>query len=103
MKSDEFRHLVEAECAFNTPVTLTYALERLAIVHVKLFHLEDQVRNESLSNEQVGVLKRRIDYLNGIVRPRLIASLGEIFAKAVKEGDETIVQEPNFKDYKARD
>ena len=102
MQTPEFRHLVEGDCAFNPPVTLTYALERLAIVHVKLWNLEDQVRNPRFSDEQVGVLKRRIDHLNGVVRPQLVAAIGEIFAKAVQEGNEDLVREPNLKDYKAR-
>lgn len=102
MKTDEFRNLVENDCAFNPPVTLTYALERLAIVHVKLWHLEDQARNEHFSDAQIGLIKRKIDYLNGVVRPRLVAAIGEIFAKAVKEGNEDLVREPNLKDYEAR-
>ena len=102
MDTPEFRNKVESDCVFNTPVTLTYALERLAILHVKLWMLEDQVRNELLTDAMVGELKRKIDYLNGVQRPRLIAGLGEIFAKAVKEGNEELVREPNLKDYKAR-
>lgn len=102
MRSDDFRALVDGDCKFNSPVTLTYAIERLAIVHVKLWMLEDQVRNDKFSDEQIGVLKRKIDYLNGVVRPRLVAAIGEIFAKAVKEGNEELVREPNIKDYKAR-
>ena len=103
MQTDEFRALIAKDQEFNTPVTLTYALERLAIVHVKLWMLEDEVRNDQLTDEQIGVLKRKIDYLNGVQRPRLLAGLGEIFAKAVKEGNENLVREPNMKDYKARD
>ncbi len=102
MQTDEFRSVVETDCTFNPPVTLTYALERLAIIHVKLWMLEDEVRNELLTDEMVGQLKRKIDYLNGVMRPRLVAGLGEIFAKAVKEGNEDLVREPNLKDYKAR-
>ena len=102
MRTDEFRALVDGDCDFNPPVTLTYALERLSIVHVKLWHLEDQVRDDSLSDAEIGQLKRKIDYLNGVVRPRLVAAIGEIFAKGVKEGNEELVREPNFKDYKAR-
>tara|TARA_S200002703_G_scaffold148515_1_gene145291 strand:+ start:2469 stop:2810 length:342 start_codon:yes stop_codon:yes gene_type:complete len=102
MRTDEFRTLVNGDCGFNPPVTLTYALERLSIVHVKLWHLEDQVRDDSLSDAEIGQLKRKIDYLNGVVRPRLVAAIGEIFAKGVKKGNEELVREPNFKDYKAR-
>ena len=60
------------------------------------------MRNDEFSDEQIGVLKRKIDYLNGVQRPRLIAAIGEIFAKAVKGGNEDLVREPNLKDYKAR-
>lgn len=102
MQTSEFRSMVATDCTFNPPVTLTYALERLAIIHVKLWMLEDQVRNPNLTDAMVGELKRRIDHLNGVMRPRLIAGLGEIFAKAVKEGNEDLVREPNLKDYKAR-
>ena len=102
MQTDEFRALVDGECTFNPPVTLTYALERLAIVHTKLFMLEDAVRNDKLTDEQIGVLKRKIDYFNGVQRPRLNAAIGEIFAKAVKTGNEDLVREPNMKDYEAR-
>ena len=102
MRTDEFKQLVDGFCDFNPPVTLAYSLERLAIVHTKLWNLEDQVRNPDLTDEQLGKLKRNIDFLNGVKRPMLIAAIGEIFAKAVKEGNEDLVREPNLKDYKAR-
>lgn len=102
MASSDFRKLLDSELIFNPPVTLTYALERLSIVHVKLWQLEDQVRDLSLSSAEIGDLKRKIDYLNGFVRPRIVAAIGEIFAKAVKEGNEELVRERNLKDYKAR-
>ncbi len=102
MATPQFREAVTKDLDFNSPVTLTYGLERLLITHCKLWMLEDQVRDTKLSDEEIGVLKRKIDYFNGIVRPRLVAALGDIFAKAVKEGNEELVREPNLKDYKAR-
>ena len=102
MQSAEFTEALDKDVEFESPVTLTYALERMAIVHVKLWNLEDAVRDESLSDEEIGKLKRKIDYLNGVQRPRIVAAIGEIFAKAVKEGNEELVREPNMKDYKAR-
>lgn len=103
IRSDECKALVEQECEFNPPVTMTYALERLIITHIKLWNLEDQVRNPNFSDEQIGKLKRKIDYLNGEIRPRLMESLGEILVRAVQKNDAGLVAEPNFKDYKARD
>ena len=102
MQTDDFCKLVASDCNFNPPVTLTYALERLVVLHTKLFMMEDAVRNPDLTDEQIGVIKRKIDFWNGVQRPQLIAALGEIFAKAVKEGNEELVREPNMKDYKAR-
>lgn len=102
MRSDDFIQALAKGVEFETPVTLTYALERLAIIHVKLWNLEDAVRDDTLNDEEIGVLKRKIDYLNGVQRPRIVAAIGEIFAKAVKEGNEELVREPNLKDYKAR-
>ncbi len=102
MTQPDFRTKLLEDLKFESPVTLTYALERLLIVHCKLWMLEDKVRDTKLSDAEIGVLKRSIDYLNGIIRPRLVAGLGEIFAKAVKEGNEELVREPNLKDYKAK-
>lgn len=103
MRGDEFRLLVaENGTTFSPAVTLTYALERLTILHVKIWNYEDQTRAKGITDNQLGKLKRSIDYLNGVCRPRLIAAIGEIFAKAVKEGNEDLVREPNLKDYKAR-
>jgi hypothetical protein len=102
MRQGAFRDLLSKDLDFNPPVTLAYALERLTILHCKLWMLEDQVRNTLLTDAEIGVLKRKIDYLNGIVRPRIVDAVGEIFAKAVKEHNEDLVREPNMKDYKAR-
>jgi len=86
----------------TSPITLTYLIERLVITHVKLFMMEDQVRDVNLTDAQIGAIKRKIDYWNGVQRPRLVEGIGEILAKAVKQGNEELVREPNLKDYKAR-
>lgn len=98
----ERSHEISKGDALEFPVTMTYALERLVITHVKLFMMEDQVRDESLSDEEVGKIKRKIDYWNGVVRPRLIASLGDMTAEAILGQNADIIKEPDLKDYKAR-
>ena len=103
LRSDSFKELLAQDLHLRvTPITLTYLIERLVITHVKLFMMEDQVRDTNLTDEQVGALKRKIDYWNGVQRPRLVEGIGEILAKAVKAGNEELVREPNLKDYKAR-
>lgn len=103
LRSDTFRELLAQDLdASTTPITLTYLIERLVITHVKLFMMEDQVRDPNLTDAQIGAIKRKIDYWNGVQRPRLVEGIGEIIAKAVKTGNEELVREPNLKDYKPR-
>ena len=103
MKTDEFRQLVEKDMDFTTPVTAADALERLLIIHCKLWNIEDEVRQDGLPADRVVELRQKISYLNGVTRPRLVAAIGEIFAKAVKDGNEELVQEPNLKNYQGND
>lgn len=102
LRSDRFDDLLHNVKEVEFPVTLTYAIERLLVTHVKLFMLEDQVRDPDLSDEEIGAIKRKIDYWNGVQRPRLISALGRMMAAAVMEDDYDIIEEPNLKDYKAR-
>lgn len=102
LRSDECKTLVRKENDFSPPVTMTYAFERLIITHIKLWKLEDQVRDPNLDDAAIGKLKRKIDYLNGEIRPRLIESLGEILVRAVQSNNVGLIAEPNLKDYKAK-
>jgi len=105
LRSKQFTtRMAEMRGETNTehPVTMTYAMERLMITHVKLFMLENAAREEELSDEEIGAIKRKIDYWNGKVRPRLIASLGDMAAEAILGKDADIIKEPDLKDYKAR-
>jgi len=97
LRSDQFKSI--ANYGTNFPVTLTYAIERLIITHVKLYNLEDAVRNPNLEDKDIGQLKRKIDQLNGVDRPRLISSLGDMLAKAVDEHDLSVIREPSTKKY----
>lgn len=101
MRTREFREKVESDHILFTipPVSLTYALERLTIVHVRLWMLEDEARRKDIDDAKLGEIKRKIDWLNGHVRPRIVESIGQMFAAAVKSGNEDLVREPNFKKY----
>ncbi len=87
---------------WTCPVSLTYAMERSLILHVKLFQLEDAVRNPNLNNEEIGKLKKKIDVLNGQVRPRLINGISDLYKQAFCKGDPKIIDETSTKDYKTR-
>jgi len=101
LRSDEFQALLRKDLDVTFPVTFTYALERFVILHVKLYMLENDVRNQSLNNENLGLLKRKIDHLNGVIRPKLIESLGDMIAQGVKQGNLDLIKEPNMKKYGA--
>lgn len=104
LRSDIFKELLAQDFDIRvSPITLTYLIERLVITHVKLFMMEDQVRDPKLTDAEIGAIKRKIDYWNGVQRPRLVEGIGDIFAKAVKIGNEELVREPNLKDYKKRE
>lgn len=87
---------------WTCPVSLTYAMERMLILHTKLFQLEDAVRNPNLSNEEIGQLKKKIDALNGLIRPRLINGISDLLKQILCKQDPSAIDETSTKDYKAR-
>ncbi len=88
---------------WTCPVSLTYAMERGLVLHTKLFQLENAVRNSNLSDEEIGKLKRKIDSLNGQVRPRLIQGMSDLFKQVFCKKDPAIIDETSTKDYQARE
>jgi group I intron endonuclease len=100
IRSPECRYEVENESAiFNSPVTLSYGFERMMVLHCKLYHLEDAIRNPNLTDIQRSEMKTKIDQLNGIYRPMLIAGLSQLWVQAMKTQDATIIAEHSTKKY----
>lgn len=100
IRSEEFHRRMGRALDGTPPITIADAIERLLIMHVKLWGIEDSVREEGISLERIAELRQKVSYLNGVTRPRLVEGLGDMMAKAVKEGNEELVREPNLKDYK---
>lgn len=85
---------------WTCPVSLTYAFERALILHVKLFQLEDAVRDPSLADADIGKIKKKIDALNGQVRPRLINGISDLLKQVrVKADVESVIDETSTKKY----
>lgn len=103
MRSDEFRELVARDIDFTTPITVADALERLLIIHCKIWNIEDEVRQEGITLDKIAELRQKISYLNGVTRPRLVAAIGEMLARAVRDRNEELVREPNLKNYQGED
>lgn len=55
--------------------TLPEVIEKLVILHVRLWHLEDRSRDTEDDSER-GAIKAKIDHCNGVIRPRLLQAIG---------------------------
>lgn len=72
-------------------------LEKLAILHIRTWHLEDAMQ-ESKSDEELAELKRKVDICFKIKRPKLVAALNAIIDDAIIRGKS--LREDSVKLYK---
>ena len=72
-------------------------LEKLAILHIRTWHLEDAIQ-EAKSDEEVADLKRKIDVCFKIKRPKLVAALNAIIDDAIIR--DKSLREESVKKYK---
>lgn len=57
-------------------------LEKLAILHIRTWHLEDAMQ-EAKSDEELADLKRKVDICFKIKRPKLVAALNAMIDDAI--------------------
>lgn len=57
-------------------------LEKLAILHIRTWHLEDAMQ-EAKSDEELADLKRKVDVCFKVKRPKLVAALNAIIDDAI--------------------
>jgi hypothetical protein len=57
-------------------------LEKLAILHIRTWHLEDAIQ-EAKTDEEVAELKRKVDICFKVKRPKLVAALNAIIDDAI--------------------
>lgn len=57
-------------------------LEKLAILHIRTWHLEDAIQ-EAKTDEEIADLKRKIDICFKVKRPKLIAALNAMIDDAI--------------------
>jgi len=65
-------------------------LEKLAILHIRTWHLEDAMQ-EAKSDEELADLKRKVDICFKIKRPKLVAALNAMI-------DDAIVRSKNLRE-----
>lgn len=57
-------------------------LEKLAILHIRTWHLEDAMQ-EAKTDEELADLKRKVDVCFKIKRPKLVAALNDMIDDAI--------------------
>ena len=57
-------------------------LEKLAILHIRTWHLEDAMQ-EAKSDEELADLKRKVDVCFKVKRPKLVAALNAMIDDAI--------------------
>ncbi len=75
-------------------------IEKLAILHCRMWHLEDLVA-EATTNEEIGVLKRKIDICFKQKRPKYVEAINRMIENSVINGKSLI--EDSVKHYKEYD
>ena len=77
--------------------TLGTLTDKLSIVNLKLWHMEDAARDDSISLEQLGSVKKKIDILN-MMRNDLIGEI-DSWLHGVISGDTNFTPYQAMKNY----
>ena len=72
-------------------------LEKLAILHIRTWHLEDAMQSAK-TDEELADLKRKVDICFKVKRPKLVAALNAIIDDAIIHGKS--LREDSVKLYK---
>lgn len=72
-------------------------LEKLAILHIRTWHLEDAMQSAT-SNDELADLKRKVDICFKVKRPKLVAALNELIDDAIRNNKS--LREDSVKLYK---
>lgn len=65
--------------------SLAEAIDKLIIVHIRTWMLEDCITKD-ISDEELGKLKRKIDICFKQKRPKLVEAINRLIEKSVVEG-----------------
>ncbi len=77
---------------------LAEVIEKLMILHIRIWMLEDEITKYNESDEDLAAIKRKLDVLFKVKRPNLVAAINKIIEDAVVNG--TSIYEESVKVYK---
>jgi hypothetical protein len=72
-------------------------IEKLAILHCRMWYLEDAIGEAKIDSE-IADLKKKIDICFKVKRPRYVEAINKMIEKAIKEGKS--LEEDSVKIYK---
>lgn len=88
LKEHVYHILSRTSLNFNEPPeyhpsdSIGEVLEKLAILHIRTWHLEDAMQ-EAKTDEELADLKRKVDVCFKIKRPKLVAALNAMIDDAI--------------------
>jgi len=95
-------HLVATENVapdeFIASETIGEVIEKLVILHIRMWHLEDMI-GQTDDLERKGELHLKLEHCFKVKRPRLVVVLNAML-KAACEGDLSVVRDKDVKEYK---
>lgn len=72
-------------CEYIETDNFAEILEKLCILHIRTWYLENQVIN-CKNNEELGILKSKVDQCFKVRRPKFIAALNKLIDLAILDG-----------------
>jgi hypothetical protein len=72
-------------------------IEKLAILHCRMWYLEDTI-GEAKTDAEIADLKKKVDICFKVKRPRYVEAINKMIEKAIKEGKS--LEEDSVKLYK---
>lgn len=82
---------------FVASETIGEVLDKLIILNIRIWHLEDQV--DGASNEEMLAIQRKLRHCFRVKRPRLVAALNKMLAELVAKGRFDLVVDEYIKSY----
>ena len=89
-----------SNCEYIATDNFAEVVEKLCIVHTRMWYLEDQI-GFAKNNDEIASLKTRIDQCFKVKRPKLVEALNKLIEAAVLQGKS--LYEPSVKLYKGFD
>lgn len=94
------KKLIPDDISFIETDNLGEVLDKLIIVHIRAWMLEDTI-HKNISDADLATVKRKLDVCFKQKRPKLVEAINKLVEKSIVEGKSLV--EDNVKIYKSED